>query len=171
VNATLHARGYDSDRLGASVFRILAGTALCSMATRNGAGSVHISMAFFCFSNDLLLYFLSHPASLHCRNLARSPQMAVAVFDTHQIWGEPHAGLQLFGTGEQVGAEARDQVRELYASRFPLCRESLTPTAAGMSPLSTSRNLTFYRFLPRQLQILDEWEFGEEVFIHATVLR
>jgi hypothetical protein len=29
----------------------------------------------------------------------------------------------------------------------------------------------FYRFVPHRLQVLDEWEFGEEVFIPATILH
>jgi len=31
--------------------------------------------------------------------------------------------------------------------------------------------LRFYRFSPERVQILDKWEFGEEVFIPASILR
>jgi hypothetical protein len=141
------------------------------MATRNEAGTVHISTAFFCFGHDLFLYFLSHPESVHCHNLARVPQMAVAAFDSHQAWGDPHTGIQLFGTGALADADASSQAGELYAARFPRYRESLFPTPDGRSPSSTFRVLRFYRFVPQRVQILDEWEFGEEVFITATVLR
>jgi len=171
VSATLHAHGYDSDRLNASVARILAANTLCSIATRNEAGTVHISTAFFCFGRDLLLYFLSHPDSVHCHNLARVPQMAVAAFDSHQPWGDPHTGLQLFGTGALADPDASSQARELYAARFPRYRECLLRTPDGQPPSSTFRGLKFYRFVPQRVQILDEWEFGEEVFIPATILR
>jgi uncharacterized protein YhbP (UPF0306 family) len=171
VNATLHAHGYDSDRLNASVTRILAGNTLCSMATRNEAGAVHISMAFFCFSRDLLLYFLSHPESIHSHNLARVPRMAVAAFDSHQAWGDPHTGLQLFGMGALAEADADSQARELYAARFPRYREFLLGTPGGQPPSATFHGLKFYRFVPQRVQILDEFEFGEEVFIPATILR
>lgn len=171
VGATLHAHGYDSDRLNASVARILAANPLCSMATRNEAGMVHINTAFFCFGRDLLLYFLSHPESLHCHNLARVPQMAVAAFDSHQPWGEPHTGLQLFGTGALADPDASSQARELYAARFPRYREFLLHAPDGPAPASTFRGLKFYHFMPQRVQILDEWEFGEGVFITATILR
>jgi hypothetical protein len=141
------------------------------MATRNEAGTVHISTAFFCFGHDLFLYFLSHPESVHCHNLARVPQMAVAAFDSHQAWGDPHTGIQLFGTGALADADASRQAGELYAARFPRYRQSLFPTPDGRSPSSTFRVLRFYRFVAQRVQILDEWEFGEEVFITATVLR
>ena len=168
----LHARGYDSDRLNASVTRMLAGNTLCSMATRNEAGTVHINTSFFCFDRDLLLYFLSHPESVHSHNLARVPQMAVAVFDSHQLWGDPHTGLQLFGTGALANADASSQARERYAARFPRYREFVRRTLDEQQPASsTFHGLKFYRFLPERVQILDEWEFGEEVFITATILR
>lgn len=170
MGSTLHAHGYDSDRLHASVIRVLKANALCSMATRNEAGTVHISMAFFCFDPDLCLYFLSHPESLHSQNLARVPQMAVAVFDSHQPWGEPHAGLQLFGTGALVG-EAGRQASELYGARFPRYWELLHHAPDAELPSSVFPALKFYRFVPHRLQVLDEWEFGEEVFIPATILH
>lgn len=170
MRATLHAHGYDSDRLHASVIRILAANALCSMATHNEAGTVHISMAFFCSDPDLSLYFLSHPGSLHSQNLTRVPQMAVAVFDSHQPWGDPHAGLQLFGTGALLG-DATRQAAELYGARFPRYEELLHRLPDEDPPSSIFHALRFYRFVPHRVQILDEWEFGEEVFIPATILR
>src|SRR5262245_66581112 len=87
VSPVLHAVGYDGDRLQASVTRMLAANTLCSMATRSPAGTVHINAAFFCSSSDLHLFFLSHPQSMHCRNLGHEPHMAVSIFDSHQPWG------------------------------------------------------------------------------------
>jgi uncharacterized protein YhbP (UPF0306 family) len=171
VHATLHAPGYESDRLHASLARILAANALCSMATRTEAGTPHINTAYFCFSRDLVLYFLSHPGSVHCRNLTRMPQMAVAVFDSHQLWGDPHAGLQLLGTGMLTNPDASHEVGELYAARFPRYREFLRRTPEEQPQPSTLGSLRFYCFSPERVQILDEWEFGEEVFISATILR
>ena len=171
MSTTVYAHGYDSDRLDASVARILAANPLCSMATRNEAGRVHINTAFFCFDRDLVLYFLSHPESVHGRNLSRVPQVAIAVFDSHQLWGDPHTGLQLFGTGALADPDASSQARQLYAARFPRYQEVLLAPSDGQPSSSTFRGLKFHRFVPQRVQILDEWEFGEEVFIAATVLR
>jgi hypothetical protein len=96
--------------------------------------------------------------------------MAVGVFDSHQPWGDPHTGLQLFGTGTLANADASRQARELYAARFPRYREFLSRTPNGQPLSSTLGGLKFYRFLPQRGQILDEWEFGEEVFIPATIV-
>ncbi|HEX3233994.1 MAG TPA: pyridoxamine 5'-phosphate oxidase family protein [Gemmatimonadales bacterium] len=167
----VHARGYDSDRIYASVVRILDTNALCAMATRSESGALHISTAFFCFSPDIVLYFLSHPDSLHCQNLARTAQMAVAVFDSSQEWGDPHSGLQLHGRAGLTDPDASREARGLYGVRFPRYREVMHHALELPFPDSGFRDLKFYRFVPQRAQILDEWEFGEEVFIGATVLR
>jgi uncharacterized protein YhbP (UPF0306 family) len=166
----LSAHGHDSDRLSASVLRILATNTLCSLATRGDAGAVHISTAFYCFDPDFRLYFLSHPESVHCRHLARVPQMAVAVFDSHQAWGEPHAGLQLFGTGR--AADDRDvRPAKLYGARFPRYREFLDGRLQGRPTSTSPAVLKLYRFVPQTLRILDEWEFGEDISISAAIGR
>jgi hypothetical protein len=97
--------------------------------------------------------------------------MAVAVFDSHQPWGEPHAGLQLLGTGMLTNPDAGHEPRELYAARFPRYREFLRRAPDEQPQSSTFANLRFYRFSPERVQILDEWEFGEEAFISASILR
>jgi hypothetical protein len=126
------------------------------MATRNEAGTVHINTAFFCFSRDLALYFLSHPESVHCHNLTRVPRMAAAVFDSHQPWGDPHAGLQLFGNGVLIHGDTARQARELYAARFPRYRDFLRRAPGEDPTASTFGALQLYRLLPERLQILDE---------------
>jgi uncharacterized protein YhbP (UPF0306 family) len=168
VSPLLHAIGYDTDRLYGSVTKILAMNALCAMATRTRAGAAHINTAFFCFNRELHLYFLSHPESVHSRNLSHLPQMAVAVFDSHQPWGAPHAGLQLFGTGSITSGDDARQASELYAARFPRFAELAAPASGPTS--SGRRALRLYRFVPERALILDEWEFGEEVFITAIIL-
>jgi uncharacterized protein YhbP (UPF0306 family) len=168
---TLHARGYESERLNASVARILTANTLCSMATRNNAGTLHINFVYYCFNSDLVLYFLSRPDSHHGHNLARVPQMAVGVFDTHQPWGDPHTGLQLLGSAALASQEAARKAGELYAARFPRSGEVL-PRAGEEQPQSLKHTgLQLYGFSAERVQILDEWEFGEGVFISATILR
>jgi uncharacterized protein YhbP (UPF0306 family) len=171
VRVTFQAPGYESDRLSASIARILTANALCSMATRTAGGTLHINTAFFCFGRDLAFYFLSRPDSLHCHNLTRVAQMAVAVFDSRQRWGDPHAGLQLIGTGGLASPDAAHEAHELYGARFPRYREVLPGVGAEQPQSFRLGRLRFYRFVPDRVQILDECEFGEEVFISARILR
>jgi hypothetical protein len=140
------------------------------MATRSHAGAVHINAAFFCFSSDLHLFFLSHPQSIHCRNLGHAPHMAVSIFDSHQPWGEPHSGLQLFGASSLAGGHDAGVAHQLYAARFPRYAEALQRETGGEHVTLGYRDLRFFHFIPERVHILDEWEFGDEVFITTTVV-
>jgi uncharacterized protein YhbP (UPF0306 family) len=141
------------------VLRILSSNELCSMATRGSGGRVHINTAFFCHGEDLALFFLSDPGSVHCRNLASSSRMAVAVFDTRQAWGAAHEGLQMFGDCAPALGTVAERAGELYSARFP--------GYATLAPRLS--HLRLYGFTPRRIKILDEDEFGGEVFVTAEV--
>ena len=169
MSLQLIAPGYSSARLFAAVTRILSGNPLCSMATRSAAGVVDINAAFYSFSSELELFFLSNPASAHCRNLAHVGQLAVAIFDSHQEWGQPHAGLQLYGTGGSAPTARAEQARASYAARFPRYFDFVVRAGEAPEAATGFASLRFYRFMPTRVKILDEQEFGEEVYVTATI--
>ena len=156
---------HDPDRIARSVFRILESTDLCSMATRGPGARVHINTAFFAFDAELCLCFLSDPGSRHCANLERSPAMAIAIFDSHQQWGETNAGLQLFGFGGLASGAALTHAEAVYAERFS--RYSELVAARGGVP--GFHRLRLYRFNTASLSLLDEAEFGDAVLVNAEV--
>jgi uncharacterized protein YhbP (UPF0306 family) len=174
MSLQLRSPGYASAQLLTSVEGILSSTALCSMATTSEAGTVDINTAFFAVGSDLLLYFLSHPNAAHSRNLTHRPAMAMTVFDSHQEWGRPHLGLQLFGNGEPVASTRveQEQARAVYAARFTgyfdrvvRAEESGGAAEAGVGGLS------LYVFTPTRLKLLDEPAFGDGIFIPVEVVR
>jgi uncharacterized protein YhbP (UPF0306 family) len=167
VTLQLRSPDYPSERLYQAVTRILAANTLCSIATEAEPGHPHIHTAFFAFSADLDLFFLSHPNAAHSRYLSRVPQVAIAVFDSHQIWGTPHAGLQLFGQAGPAQEVHADRARALYAARFPqYLHDQPQP---GRGPASSA--LLFFRFHPHRAKIFDEAAFGDEVHITAVIER
>ena len=167
----LKAPGYSSDQLYASVTRLLTATPLCSMATRSAAGVVDINTAFFAFSPDLDLYFLSHPGSAHCRNLGHVPEMALTVFASDQAWGVPHSGLQLYGSGSRVPGAAVERARAQYAARFPGYFDNVLRYGEDLEATAGLAGLVLYQFAPARIKLLDEPEFGDEVFILIEVVR
>src|ERR1700722_19094081 len=96
---------YSSEKLSKSVLNIIKETHLCSMATINPDGTSHINTAFFCFNEDLDVYFVSDWRTKHCRNLTQKPKVALTIFDSHQKWGDSLRGIQLFGEGFATDAE------------------------------------------------------------------
>ena len=151
----------------ATLLRILGDNVLCAIATVSTRGRPHVSTAYFCISPTLELYFLSHPRSLHCRNLAARPAAAIAVFSSSQGWGGHDRGLQLFGTcGLAAGLRASEAER-LYGARFP----SFAAWRSGLSPGEVASEYRFYRFVTRRLKLLDEETLGDALLVHAVVTR
>jgi uncharacterized protein YhbP (UPF0306 family) len=150
-----------------SLFGILKTNVLCSMATVTAEGRAHINTAYFSFTRDLVLYFLSHPSSTHCRNLATNPSMAIAVFSSRQIWSGPDRGIQLFGVGHQADGTHAKRAAESYGERFrqfPKWKSKLTPD-------DPAREYQWYEFAPNYIKIFDEEAFGEAVFVRVDVER
>jgi uncharacterized protein YhbP (UPF0306 family) len=146
------------------MLHLLQENLLCSLATVRKNNHAHISPVYFCYSEDLELYFLSDPRSLHCQNLLTNASMAVTIFDSSQKGGQADRGTQLFGTCRGVQGEYATQVELLYGKRFPAFAKWKTATSEDVS-----FQYRFYRFVPREMKILDEDEFGGGVFVNAAL--
>jgi uncharacterized protein YhbP (UPF0306 family) len=158
-------KGPSERRLRGSVFRILEEDVLCSIATVTADNRAHINTAYFSYSDQLEIYFLSHPDSLHCRNLSANPSAGMAIFSSSQVWTEPGLGVQLFGTCSPAKGAQATKAERLYGGRFPAYgrwRENLAED-------DVAREYCLYRFLVERLKLHDEGAFGDGVFIHADV--
>ena len=159
-------------RIRACLFRILARTQLCSIATVARGNRAHINTAFFAYSADLALYFLSDPESLHSRNLQANPSLAMTIFDSSQRWERPGQGVQFFGAGRRTVGPQTDLAAKVYGTRFPAFGRWLkSRTTEGRRQAALLRSYAFFRFLPDRVKILDEVEFGGAVFVLAEVER
>jgi uncharacterized protein YhbP (UPF0306 family) len=155
------------ERVHSAVFAILSCNVLCSIATVTPDNRAHINTAYFCFSDELDLYFLSHPRSSHSQNLLANSSAAVTVFSTSQIWTNPGKGLQLFGICSQTRGKHTGKAEELYGRRFP----SYETWKVGLAASDVSQRYRFYRLRTSWLKLHDEEIFGDGVFIQADVQR
>ena len=159
-------------RIRASVFRVLARNDLCSIATVAPENRAHINTAFFAYSPNFELFFLSDPGSLHCRNLLANPSMAVTIFNSSQNWDAPGRGIQLFGRGHRTQGRQANRAENFYGTRFPAFRRWLEGThPAERRQAARLQSYALFRFLPTRVKILDEAEFGSAIFIIAAVRR
>lgn len=159
---------YPNERLRKSAFHILETVTLCSVATTGLDALAHINAAYFCYTDEMELYFVSDPGTKHGQNIAVQPWIAVAIFDTNQPWGEALRGLQLFGECRLASVVESTTALRTHASRFRAYGEyikALNPFQRDSSPHK------FYVFRPASIKILDESEFGEENFVTAEVVR
>jgi uncharacterized protein YhbP (UPF0306 family) len=153
----LSKRRVAASRMAALAAELLDASPLCAIATVAPRTRAHVNTAYFAWSPDFDIVWMSEPDARHSRNLRANSTIAIAVFDSRQTWGEPDRGIQLFGSARQVGGRAVERAQTLYASRFPRFREF---------DLAAYR---FYVFRARRLKLFDERALGTGVFVTANV--
>jgi uncharacterized protein YhbP (UPF0306 family) len=144
-------------RIRAEARRLLDGSTLCAIATVSPGNRAHVNTAYFAWSREFELVWLSEPAARHSRNLRANSTAAIAVYDSSQSWEKPDRGIQLFGSAREVAAPAARPAERVYARRFPESAQ------ADLSPYR------FYRFRPSRMKLFDEAALGAGVFVTATV--
>jgi uncharacterized protein YhbP (UPF0306 family) len=146
-------------RIAATARSLLEASTLGAIATVTPAGQAHLNTAYFAWSTDLQLVWLSEPRAQHSRNIRANGSASVAVYHSEQRWGGPDRGIQLFGLARELERPADGDAERLYAARFPRYRRE---------ELSAYR---FYSFRPRRLKVFDEREIGAGVFVTARLGR
>ena len=126
---------------------------LCSLATVSPGGRAHINHVYFAPGDRYEVFWISDPDSVHSRNLVRNPSAAVTIYDSHQVWGRPDRGIQLFGTA--AVARGKDGL-QAYARRF---RDFDI----------ASNELPCYRFKPRSVKLFDERSLAPGTLVTARV--
>jgi uncharacterized protein YhbP (UPF0306 family) len=143
--------------LEAASRELLDASTLCAVATVTPAGDAYINTAYFAWSPELDVVWLSDPDARHSRHLGKSGTAAVAVYDSSQTWGKPDRGIQLFGAAHPAEAAASGAAEAVYAERFPEFQ---------VTDLSSYR---FYVFRPHRVKLFDEGRFGAGLFVVAAV--
>lgn len=144
-------------RMTAIAHDLLDASTLCALATVAPGGRAHVNTAYFAWSPQFELVWMSEPRAKHSANIRANASAAVAVYDSSQSWGKPDRGIQLFGPARRAENAAADHAEAIYAKRFPDYRR---------------RDLTAYDvyvFRPRRLKIFDERALGTGVFVTATI--
>ena len=147
-------------RLAATARGLLDASTLCAIATVTADGGAHVNTAYFAWSPDFEIVWLSEPRARHSRNLRANSSVAIAVYDSTQTWGKPDRGIQLFGSAREPRGQNADRAARLYSKRFPAFTEADDLTAYA-----------FYLLRPRRLKLFDERELGAGTFVTARVTR
>jgi uncharacterized protein YhbP (UPF0306 family) len=155
----LSKRRVAPSRLAAEARSLLEVSTLCAIATVTSGGQAHVNTAYFAWSDEFQLVWLSEPHAQHSRNVRANGRASVAVYDSAQRWGGRDRGIQLFGTARELEHSADGDAEALYAARFPRYRRD---------ELSAYR---FYVFKSRRLKVFDESELGAGVFVTARLGR
>ena len=146
-------------RITMMVGGLLDASTLCAIATADRNGRAHINSAYFAWTPNLELVWLSAPQAKHSRNIRANGSTAIAVYDSTQTWGLRDRGIQLFGRTREMERLAADRFEAVYAARFAEYKGSETSA------------YRFYVMRPLRLKLFDEEALGEGVFVTARVTR
>jgi uncharacterized protein YhbP (UPF0306 family) len=152
---TESSRSVSAARLRSLAEELLEASTLCAISTVGPRGRAYVNTAYFAWSPDLRIVWLSDPGARHSRNVRANGSAAIAVYDSGQTWGKPDRGIQLFGDA-QAG---RDDAEAVYARRFP-----------GYEA-SRFADYRFYELAPRRVKLFDERALGSATFVTAKVTR
>jgi hypothetical protein len=104
-------------RLATIARQPLDASTLCAIATVTPNSSAHINSAYFAWSRELEIVWLSEPRARQSRNLASNESVVIAVYDSNQTWGTPDSGIQLFGSASEARGGNAKKAESLYG--FP----------------------------------------------------
>lgn len=144
-------------RIATTARRLLDASTLCAIATVSTDGRAHVNTAYFAWSREFDLVWLSDPDARHSRNVRANSTVAIAVYDSSQTWAQPGRGIQLFGSARELSGRAAHEAERVYASRFP----EYSQAEFGSYRL--------YRFRPHRLKLFDERVLGAGVFVTARI--
>jgi uncharacterized protein YhbP (UPF0306 family) len=143
-------------RIERAALGLLDASRLCAISTVSPGTTAHVNTVYFAWRN-FDVFWLSDPAARHSRNIRARPSTAIAVYDSHQVWGDPDRGIQLLGTARQLRANESGHAESLYAARF---------SGYATHDLGAYR---FYQFRTDRLKVFDEAALGAGVFVTATI--
>jgi nitroimidazol reductase NimA-like FMN-containing flavoprotein (pyridoxamine 5'-phosphate oxidase superfamily) len=160
VTIERRSRRYSSAQIERLVRQLMNAAPLCALATASSGGRPHINHMYFAWRGPFEVVWVSDPDSRHSRNLLAKPSAAVTIYDSHQIWGRPDRGIQLFGTAGAVTGSAAKEAERAYSARF-----------AAYDPSGDDDAYPFYRFRPREVKLFYERILGAGTLVSAKVTR
>lgn len=125
-----------------------------------------IATLYYSFDNNLNIYFLSSPETLHCQHIATQPKVAVSIADSPQKPASKKKGVQIYGLAEQIS----DKQKIIHA--LSLWRKTLQVTSEIYTYEGMMKKLIdgrMYKVTPKKLKFFNQeiWEEGEEPVIEV----
>ncbi|MFH1833077.1 MAG: pyridoxamine 5'-phosphate oxidase family protein [Candidatus Levyibacteriota bacterium] len=118
-----------------------------TIGSANKAGEVWASVVAYVYDENYNFYFVSMPNSKHCSNFKENSEVVIAIFDSHQAWGEG-IGLQIEGEILELKLiEAPKAIRAYYKRNYPYGKIT-DAFGKGLKNLLNKNLYKLYKFMP-----------------------
>lgn len=134
--------------------KIFSNNQYMTIATSDEAGNAWASPVAYVFDDNYNFYWVSVPESKHQRNIKHNPKISIAIFDSHQLWGEG-VGVQMEATVEQVSLMELPKVTKLYFSREYPYGSASGAFGEGLKDLLKGKIYHFYKAIPTKVWVPD----------------
>ncbi|MFA7237259.1 MAG: pyridoxamine 5'-phosphate oxidase family protein [Phycisphaeraceae bacterium] len=141
------------ESISTSLRRFLGEHSTLSLCTLDPSGRPHAANVYFAPDEELNLFFVSDPRSLHSRCIAGDPRVAGTVYAPVQMWQQIR-GVQFHGSCAMIDPGEYAIVWKIYLDQFPHIHEVE----------SLVRSQQFYRIRPDWFRYTDNAvHFGHKV--------
>ena len=138
------------------VRRFLSENRLLTVATHGS--HPWIACVYYGFDDDLTIYFISDPTTMHGKHIGKNEKVAIAIADSNQKPESKKKGVQLYGLAELIKTETETR------KAIKLWRENMNMTTE--QPNYESVKGRMYKITPKKVkyfnQALFEVEDGKE---------
>ncbi len=122
------------------------------VATLASVGAEGVWAAAVFYVNDgYTLYFLSSPASRHCRNLSADACVAMTIQEDYADW-PAIKGVQIEGMASEIAGAEEKRARLLYGQKYPVVGKLAQAPAAIVKAMAKVR---WYKVEPQRLYFID----------------
>lgn len=126
-----------------------------TIASSDKEGFSWASPVVYSFDKNWNLYFLSIPSSNHCQNIKSNNKVVVAIFDSHQLFGQG-VGLQIEGEAFEISAKDTARIIKIYFDRkFPYGGPSQSPENYIKQFTSKDSIYRCYKIVPKKTWMND----------------
>jgi uncharacterized protein YhbP (UPF0306 family) len=123
-----------------------------TIASSDSQSNAWASPVVYTYDENHNFYFISLPHSKHCQNIQLKPKVTIAIFDSHQLYGEG-VGLQIEGKANELLAKEQEKISSLYLDRrWPYGEAS---EAAEFNEFLRKHPYKFYKITPSKVWIND----------------
>jgi nitroimidazol reductase NimA-like FMN-containing flavoprotein (pyridoxamine 5'-phosphate oxidase superfamily) len=123
-----------------------------TIATVDADGTPWASPVAYAEDENWNLYFVSMPESRHGKNFANTSTVSVAIFDSHQDWGEG-VGVWIEGTITKIPLLKSKKARETYFKRSYPYGQIKMSFKKGLLKLLEGKQYSFYSLTPEKVWI------------------
>lgn len=136
--------------------KIITKNQYVSIASADSQGRPWVSPVVYAYDEDWNLYFVSMPSSRHCQNIKTNKNIALAIFDSHQKWGQG-VGLQIEGQARVLNLKDSLLASRIYAKRIYPYGGLNTKAALNFikSMVLKGKKYRIYKIKPNQVYMND----------------